>query len=231
MSVTNANPNYPTAPLVFLAGVTATGAGTWQNVTHRSLLRLEVFGTWVGRIVIEGYVGDNSRVYPLLCNHIEGGGGMYITRRGVYEIDVAAFAGIRARVDIYTSGSMSVTGIFGRGQARRGGQYELFEATSASVAAGATLDITGSTPFYVGGFTYYKAMIKADSAGDFALRVLPYPRPNTTLTNFDDYIPILVGNLRGTSEEFLPDGQGSKFNIQNTDTGSHTYNLVVEAWC
>lgn len=229
MSILTPNMTAPAAAVVLHNAVTAVGSSTAQTVGAQTLFTVEVSGTFVATVKVQGYLASSSSYTDLPVYSLTGKRLTKITEPGIYQCYVSGLVQVRSRVDSYTSGSVSVTGMLSREAMRQHDRLvELFHGTTASVAAGANLDVVAAASMIdTSGYVYLRVGVKADSTGDFTLRYLPYPRPDTSVSNYESYIDVLAATLRGHSELIEPKGRGAVFNVLNGDTGAHTYTVTV----
>jgi len=89
--------------------VTANGNGTLLNVNEYATAVLEVRGTFSATINFECSI-DDTNWYSIVATKNDGTISSSCTTVGLYEIKVAAWKSIRARVSGYVSGSITVIG-------------------------------------------------------------------------------------------------------------------------
>jgi len=100
---------YSPANLTMQNAVTANGNGTNLNVNEYATAVLEVRGTFSATINFECSI-DDTNWYPVLATKNDGTISSSCTTVGLYEIKVAAWKSICARVSNYVSGSVIVVG-------------------------------------------------------------------------------------------------------------------------
>jgi len=100
---------YSPANLTMQNAVTANGNGTLLNVNEYATAVLEVRGTFSATINFESSI-DDTNWYPVLATKNDGTISSSCTTVGLYEIKVAAWKSIRARVSGYVSGNVTVVG-------------------------------------------------------------------------------------------------------------------------
>lgn len=87
----------------------ATGNGTALSVRNYSLARLQVSGTFSGTVAFEGS-GDGTNYVALSCSNDSTGSHVTTTTSaGLFSCPVSGLLNLRARVSVYSSGSITVT--------------------------------------------------------------------------------------------------------------------------
>jgi len=100
---------YSPANLTMQNAVTANGNGTTLNVNEYATAVLEIRGTFSATINFECSI-DGTNWYPVLATKNDGIISSSCSTAGLYEIKVAAWKSIRARVSGYVSGNVTVVG-------------------------------------------------------------------------------------------------------------------------
>jgi len=100
---------YSPANLTMQNAVTANGNGTLLNVNEYATAVLEVRGTFSATINFECSI-DDTNWYSIIATKNDGTISSSCTTVGLYEIKVAAWKSIRARVSGYVSGNVTVVG-------------------------------------------------------------------------------------------------------------------------
>ena len=124
---------YSPANLTMQNAVTANGNGTTLNVNEYATAVLEIRGTFSATINFECSI-DDTNWYPVLATKNDGIISSSCSTAGLYEIKVAAWKSIRARVSGYVSGNVTVVG-----------------KVSPLVNAEKSMQLTGSLPSLVAG--------------------------------------------------------------------------------
>jgi len=100
---------YSPANLTMQNAVTANGNGTILNVNEFATAVLEVRGTFSATINFECSI-DDTNWYSIVATKNDGTISSSCTTTGLYEIKVAVWKSIRARVSGYVSGNVTVVG-------------------------------------------------------------------------------------------------------------------------
>jgi hypothetical protein len=102
-----ANPAPLTAGGSLQSAATATGNGSTLLVSQMSTVAFQVSGTFVGSIVFEGSVDGTNYVALPSCAGTSAGSTVSAT--GLWLCNVTGIGVVRARISVYTSGSISVS--------------------------------------------------------------------------------------------------------------------------
>jgi len=116
----------------------------WSDPDGVSTVGIQLSGTWAGTVVFEGTVNGSTWV---TVNAVTPTGGIVTstTSSGVWLVDFAGFASIRARVSVYTSGSIVAH--------MRGSPFQALVGIDAPIPTGSNnigaVSITTTSPSYL----------------------------------------------------------------------------------
>ncbi|RYG88820.1 MAG: hypothetical protein EON59_03255 [Alphaproteobacteria bacterium] len=226
------NPMPLGAATVLHNAAVASANGSTILVRNHSLLQVDVTGTFSSKVTVAGYLTGTSNWQALDVYDRKGNILREITAPGSYFVEVSSYVGVRARVDSYVSGSVSVTARLSYGDLPRFPSSALVtEAIGVSVLAGAKTYIFSHVDMR--GFPFYIASVRASAAGDFSVLFEPensFPGSSDAAglgaTGFETALILnLEGNRNGFSERFTPIGRGGRFRIHNQDAADRTFDL------
>jgi len=186
---------YSPANLTMQNAVTANGNGTTLNVNEYATAVLEIRGTFSATINFECSI-DDTNWYPVLATKNDGTISSSCTTVGLYEIKVAAWKSIRARVSGYVSGNVTVVG--------KVSPLVNSEKSVQLTGSNAVLLKTFTTTFFIGVSTaltrYYGENQDATAAGLMALNVSKYKSKMVRVKNtMDKAIDVGIRGYRSTT--------------------------------
>ena len=99
----------------FHENAVATANGTQVLVAAYNSVGLQLTGTFVGTTIFEGSIGGGEWVAVQGINRSTGEASTTATAAGFYVVPITGFGMFRVRISAYTSGTITVNGVFGHG--------------------------------------------------------------------------------------------------------------------
>lgn len=212
-------------------GATSTGNGTEIEIASSDCIVLHVTGTFVGTIYPKARIGAGD-LAKVPVYYADTGGTVkdsYITKPGVYFVkNITGYSKFVARVESYTSGSITVT-------ARRVSLATVMgnlphvarigEALGVEVTAGQTKIVV--TERVCEDFAFYFVKLRCSTAHSHEV-MCQFPESDSTLGAVNPSVIALSGNEQRESSEWLQI-MGSKITtfIKNKDETNRTYDLFL----
>lgn len=89
-------------------GAVATGNGNTANVKGYATIGFQVSGTFSGTVTFEGSIDGTNWISLMATKQSDDSRATTATAAGIYYATVAHLISVRARISLYTSGSINV---------------------------------------------------------------------------------------------------------------------------
>lgn len=209
---------------------TTVSNGTTLTVTGMNSIAFQVSGTFVGQIWFRGSV-DGTNYDDLYVTDTIGITSKYATKKGVYRADISSYKYVYARVNDYTSGSVTVfarASTVNLAETYKRKNVELAKYTGISINASSSNSIFSNID--VSQFPIQYATIRANIAHNFKVD-FQYISSSTSLDSTLGNITVIDSQTIGArlaSDWIQSQGNILTVAVYNLDGASaHTYDVYL----